>query len=185
MASDRVGLNSLAMRYASALFSLSEESNSLESVDVEINAIQSLIGDNKDFMKLINSPIFNREDQFRGVSSVCTQVGFSKITRNFLCLITKNRRLFLLPEIIISFQRMISNFNGEIAAEVTVASRLDDHQTRNISEAMQKTLGSKVKVTHKVDKNILGGLVVRVGSRMFDNSLRTKLQRLGLAMKGA
>ena len=79
MASDRVGLNSLAMRYASALFSLAEESNSLESVDVEINAIQSLIGDNKDFMKLINSPIFNREDQFRGVSSVCTQVGFSKI----------------------------------------------------------------------------------------------------------
>jgi F-type H+-transporting ATPase subunit delta len=174
----------LAKRYAAALLELAEEKHALDAVAGDLVALGGMIAGSADLQKLIYSPLMQRADQTRAISAVAQAAGFGAITQRFLGLVASNRRLFALPAIIKSFRKMLADKRGEVAAEVTAAHALTDAQQAAVSEAIKRVVGGKVSIDMKVDPSLLGGLIVRVGSRMIDGSVKTKLQKLQLAMKG-
>jgi F-type H+-transporting ATPase subunit delta len=174
----------LAQRYAAALLELAEDKHALDAVAGDLIALGHMITDSSDLQKLITSPLMDRADQSRAISAVAKAAGFGELTQRFLGLVASNRRLFALPAIIKSFRKMLADKRGEVAAEVTAAHALTDAQKAAVSEAIKRVVGGKVSIDMKVDPSLLGGLVVRVGSRMIDGSVKTKLQKLQLAMKG-
>jgi F-type H+-transporting ATPase subunit delta len=174
----------LAQRYAAALLELAEEKHALDAVSADLVALGQMIAGSSDFQKLITSPLMDRADQSRAIGAVAKAAGFGELTQRFVGLVAANRRLFALPAIIKSFQKMLADKRGEVAAEVTAAHALTDAQKAAVSEAIKRVVGGKVSIDMKVDPSLLGGLIVRVGSRMIDGSVKTKLQKLQLAMKG-
>ncbi len=174
----------LALRYATALLALAEEKHALDAVAGDLAALDHMIADSEDLRKLIYSPLMQRADQSRAIGAVAKAAGFGELTQRFIGLVAANRRLFALPAIIKSFRKMLADKRGEVAAEVTAAHALTDAQKAAVSDAIKRVVGGKVSIDMKVDPGLLGGLVVRVGSRMIDGSVKTKLQKLQLAMKG-
>lgn len=174
----------LAQRYAAALLELAEEKRALDAVSADLAALGHMIADSDDFQKLISSPLIERADQARAIGAVAKAAGFGELTQRFVGLVAANRRLFALPAIIKAFQKMLADKRGEVAAEVTAAHALTDAQKAAVSEAIKRVVGGKVSIDMKIDPSLLGGLIVRVGSRMIDGSVKTKLQKLQLAMKG-
>jgi F-type H+-transporting ATPase subunit delta len=174
----------LAQRYAAALLELAEEKHALDAVSADLVALGHMIGGSSDLQKLISSPLMDRADQARAIGAVAKSASFGDLTQRFLGLVAANRRLFALPAIIKAFQKMLADKRGEVAAEVTAAHALTDAQKAAVSEAIKRVVGGKVSIDMKVDPSLLGGLIVRVGSRMIDGSVKTKLQKLQLAMKG-
>lgn len=184
MASEASGLGGIAERYATALYDLGEGEKALDAVADDLRGLQELIGESEDFRRLIRSPLILREEQWKAVESVLQKAEVNALTRRFVGVITENRRLFALPEIIAAYLRLLAERRGEVTAEVTSAVKLNEGQTKALEDALRSALGAKVSVQLNIEPEILGGLVVRVGSRMFDSSLRTKLTRMQLAMKG-
>ena len=174
----------LALRYAGALLELAEEKHALDAVSADLVALGAMIAGSNDLQKLISSPLMDRADQARAMGAVAQAAGFGELTQKFLGLVAANRRLFTLPAIIKAFQKMLADKRGEVAAEVTAAHALTDAQKAAVSDAIKRVVGGKVSIDRKVDPSLLGGLIVRVGSRMIDGSVKTKLQKLQLAMKG-
>jgi F-type H+-transporting ATPase subunit delta len=174
----------LAQRYAAALLELAEEKHALDAVAGDLVALGSMIAGSVDLQNLIYSPLMQRSDQSRAIGAVAQAAGFGELTQRFVGLVASNRRLFALPAIIKSFRKMLADKRGEVAAEVTAAHALTDAQQAAVSEAIKRVVGGKVSIDMKVDPSLLGGLIVRVGSRMIDGSVKTKLQKLQLAMKG-
>ncbi len=184
MASETSGATGLADRYAAALFELAESDKLLDDVAADLEQVASLIEDSDDFRRLIRSPVISREDQTRALSAVAEKAGLKDLTRRFLGVLARNRRLFVLPVVIRAFLAMISAGRGETAADVVSAQPLSDAQLSDLRAALKKAVGTDVAVQAAVDPGLLGGLIVKVGSRMIDSSLNTKLQQLRLAMKG-
>jgi len=153
----------LATRYAAALFDLA---------------------DSADLKRLINSPVLSRAEQGKAMAAVLQAAGFSDLTQKFIGLVAQNRRLFAIPAMIKAYQKMLADRRGEMTAEVTAARALTDAQQAAVSDAIKRVVGGKVAIDVKVDPSLLGGLIVRIGSRMIDSSLKTKLQKLQFAMKG-
>lgn len=174
----------LAKRYAAALFELAEDKHALDAVSGDLAALGRMIADSADLKALIESPLMQRADQARALGAVAEAAGLGELTQRFLGLVAANRRLFALPAIIKSFHKMLADRRGEVAAEVTAAHALTDAQQAAVSDAIKRVVGGKVSIDMKVDPSLLGGLIVRVGSRMIDGSVKTKLQKLQLAMKG-
>jgi F-type H+-transporting ATPase subunit delta len=145
----------------------------------------SLLDESADLRRLIRSPVLSREDQGRAIAALAERAGFEPLTVQFLGLLAQKRRLFVLPEIIAAYQAMLARHKGQVSAELVSAVPLSEDQARAVQEQLSTALGQAVTLARAVDPGLLGGLVVRVGSRMIDASLRTKLQRLELAMKGA
>jgi len=174
----------LAGRYATALYELADEQGALDAVATDLKALQRMIEASDDFRRFIKSPVLSRDDQARAVKAIAEQAGFSALTQKFLGLAAANRRLFALPAMIAEYLKMLATRRGEVTAEVTAAVALDEAQSSAIAAALKQTVGRTVALTSKIDPSILGGLIVRVGSRMVDSSLKSKLQRLKLAMKG-
>jgi F-type H+-transporting ATPase subunit delta len=174
----------MALRYAGALLELAEEKHALDAVSADLVALGHMIADSSDLQKLISSPLMDRADQARAIGAVAKAAAFGDLTQRFLGLVAANRRLFALPAIVKAFQKMLADKRGEVAAEVTAAHALTDAQKAAVSEAIKRVVGGKVSIDMKVDPGLLGGLIVRVGSRMIDGSVKTKLQKLQLAMKG-
>jgi F-type H+-transporting ATPase subunit delta len=174
----------LALRYAKALLELAEEKHALDAISADLVALGHMIADSSDLRILITSPLMDRADQARAIGAVAKAAGFGDLTQRFLGLVAANRRLFALPAIIKAFQKMLADKRGEVAAEVTAAHALTDAQKAAVSDAIKRVVGGKVSIDMKVDPGLLGGLIVRVGSRMIDGSVKTKLQKLQLAMKG-
>ncbi len=143
-----------------------------------------MIGGSSDLRALIGSPILSRDDQGRAIAALLQQAGTSDLVRKFVGLVALNRRLFALPAMIEEFLAELARRRGEMCAEVTAAKPLDQQQQQALAEAIRRSVGGKVAVDVKVDSALIGGLIVKVGSRMIDSSLKTKLQRLQLAMKG-
>jgi F-type H+-transporting ATPase subunit delta len=175
----------LAGRYAVALFELAEDRDALDAVAVDLGNLRSLLADSADLRRLIRSPVLSREEQGRAVMALGERAGFGQLTRQFLGLLATKRRLFVLPEIILTYLAMLGEHKGEVSAELTSAVALSEEQVATVREKLAAAMGQTVTLATAVDPGLLGGLVVRVGSRMIDASLRTKLQRLELAMKGA
>jgi F-type H+-transporting ATPase subunit delta len=175
----------LAGRYAVALFELARDQDALDVVAGDLGGFRSLLQESADLRRLIESPVLSREEQGRAVTALAERVGFARLTQQFLGLLARKRRLFALPEIITAYLAMLGEHKGEVSAEVTSAVALSEEQVAAVREQLSKAVGRTVSLATAVDPDLLGGLVVRVGSRMIDASVRTKLRRLETAMRGA
>jgi F-type H+-transporting ATPase subunit delta len=175
----------LAGRYAVALFELAREQEALDAVAADFGGLDAMLEQNADLRRLIRSPVISREEQGRAIVALAGRAGFHRLTGQFLGLLAHKRRLFALPQVAAVYLAMLGEHKGEVSAELTSAVALSAAQLEAVKHRLAAAIGQTVTVATAVDPNILGGLVVRVGSRMIDASLRTKLQRLELAMKGA
>jgi F-type H+-transporting ATPase subunit delta len=182
--SKSTGSAGVADRYASALFELAEADKAVDHVAEELNSLDGMIRGSNDLQRLIRSPIISRNDQRDAMDAVLEKAEISDLTRRFVGLVARNRRLFALPEMIAAFRDILAGRRGETTAQVVSAKALSKGQLAALSEALTTAMGTKVALATSVDTELLGGLVVKVGSRMVDSSLRTKLHRLRLSMKG-
>ncbi|HLW26585.1 MAG TPA: F0F1 ATP synthase subunit delta [Kiloniellales bacterium] len=184
MAGEDTSTGSLAGRYALALFELADEGQALDRVADDLKGVDRLLAESEDLQRLVSSPLYGREEQSKAMEVILERAGVSDLTRRFILVVAQNRRLFALPKMIRAFLAELARRRGEVRAEVTAASLLNEAQERALLETLSKSVGGKVQLEVKTDPSLLGGLVVKVGSRMIDTSLRNKLQRLQFAMKG-
>jgi F-type H+-transporting ATPase subunit delta len=175
---------SLQGRYASALFDLASENGTVSAVETDLEKVGQAISESADFAALIRNPQVSREAAAKAVDAIGGVIGLSDLTKNFLGVLANNRRLSALPEIIRAFAAIASAQRGEATAEVTSAHALTDDQIEQLRRKLETREGRKVKVTTSVDPDLLGGLVVTIGSKRIDSSIRTRLNSLALAMKG-
>ena len=182
MSSNEKGLSG---RYAGALYELAVESKSTDAVLSDLTGLKSLIEENVELNAVVASPVYVRAEQAKAVIAIMEKAGANDLTVKFLGAIADNGRLFALPQIIQAFIEEVARRNGQISAEVISAISLDGQRKKLIEETVAKLAGSKnISLEMKVDPSLLGGLVVRIGSRLFDTSVKTKLNRLEAAMKG-
>ena len=175
----------LAGRYAHALLELAEQKKKLDAVAEDLRGLRQLIEQSEELRRLLRNPLFGRATQQRAFGAVLDRAGVNPITRNFCMVVVHNNRLFVLPQMIEGYLAELARRRGEVTAQVATAQELSDKQLQSLEQALKKAVGGKVKVEPRVDPSLIGGMVVRVGSRMIDNSLRSKLNRLQHAMKGA
>jgi F-type H+-transporting ATPase subunit delta len=174
----------LGGRYANALFELAHEAKALDAVADDLTRIEAMLAESADLRRLVTSPVLTREEQGRAMGAVLTAMGAHGLTRRAVGLMAQKRRLFVLKDVILAYRRLLAARRGEVAAEVISARALAKVQAEEIAAALKSALGREVSVETRVDPALIGGLIVRVGSRMIDNSLSTKLRRLQFAMKG-
>jgi F-type H+-transporting ATPase subunit delta len=177
-------VSGLAGRYGTALFELAVEQKALDPVAADLAGIKRLLSESAELRRLVRSPAFTREDQSRAMGALLDKGGAAELTRRFVGLLAQKRRLFVLDGVIAVFARLNAAHRGEVAAEVVSAAPLSAERIESVTKTLAKVIGGRVALETRVDERLIGGLVVRVGSRMVDSSVRTKLQRLQLAMKG-
>lgn len=178
-------VSGIAGRYATALFELAREAGELEAVAADLAGIRAALDESEDLTRLVRSPVFGREAQARAMAAVLEGLGVGRTVRNFVGVVAQNRRLFALRDMTRGFARLLAEHRGEVVARVASAHPLDERQVAAIRAELAAALKNEVSVETELDPGLLGGLVVRVGSRMIDSSIRTKLQNLRFAMKGA
>ena len=184
MATDEPIMASMAGRYASALFELASEQGQLSEVEQNLVMFQQLLDMSEDLRRLVRSPVFSADEQGRALAVILDKAGLDGFAANFFKLIARNRRLFAAPDMIKAFRALAARARGEVEAEVVSALPLNDAQMSALNETLKASVRKQVQITSRVDPSILGGLVVKIGSRMLDSSLRTKLNSLKIAMKG-
>lgn len=184
MASEATGAAELAGRYAIALFELADERKLLDRVAEDLRGLRALVTESADLKRLIRSPVLAREAQGKAIAAIAARAGLDPLTQNFLGLLARNRRLFALPAMIERFLTTLAERRGEVRAEVVAARELTPEQRDSLDQQLRKSVGQKVAVDIRIDPSLLGGLVVKFGSRMVDASLKSKLQRLEMALKG-
>jgi len=173
----------IAGRYARAVFDLADESRSLKALEADVAALTVALADSSDLRALIASPVATRDEQRRAIAAVAAKMGLSPTVASSLGLMAANRRLFVLPQLLAALSAMIAEHKGEITAEVTAATKLSKAQADALSATLSKTFAKTVKLNMAVDDTLIGGLVVKVGSKMIDTSIRAKLASLQNAMK--
>ena len=174
----------MAGRYALALFQLARDTKAIDAVAADLGKFQALVGESADLQRLVKSPVFTAEEQAKALSAILAKAGISGVAANFLKLVAAKRRLFAIGDMIAGFGKLVDNEKGVTRAEVTVAEPLNDAHTKALKDALAEVSGGKsVEVDVKVDPAIIGGLVVKLGSRMVDSSLRTKLNSIRTRMK--
>jgi F-type H+-transporting ATPase subunit delta len=175
----------VGQRYAKALFELALDAGALEPVLGDLNGLKALIAESKDLARLIASPAFTSEEKRKGLEAVAAKAGFAPLTVKFVGLLAENRRASALPAVIGAFQRLYDKHRGVVSARVTTALKLTAAQLTGVQKALAQALGQEPEITTAVDPSILGGIKVKVGSRLFDASLKTKLDTLKFALKRA
>ncbi len=173
----------MAGRYAIALFDLALEENKVEEVEAALGRIDTLLTESSDFARLVRSPVFSSEEQARSLTAIAAHTEVTGVTANFLQLLVKNRRLFALRNIIAGFRRLLADHRGEVSADVVSAIPLSEAQTEELKATLKAKTGKTITLNVTVDPSIIGGLIVKIGSRMVDTSIRTKLNALKYAMK--
>lgn len=174
----------LAGRYATALFDLATEERTLDPVSRDLSSLLELLEESDDLARLVRAPVFSAEEQRRGMAAVLRRIEATPLTQRFVLTVANKRRLFALADIIGAFQGMLARWRGEIHAEISTARALTDAETAELKNVLKTKLGREARISSKVDPALLGGLVVKVGSRMIDSSLRTRLEGLRAAMRG-
>lgn len=185
VASEGTGVSELAKRYATALFELADENKALDQVATDLTTLKSLLAESADLRRLVGSPVISRADQAKAMNAVMDAVEIGDTTRRFVGLVAANRRLFSLKGMIDAYLALLAKRRGETTARVTVARPLADEQIAAVTDALRAAVGGKVSVDIWVDPALIGGMIVRYGSRMIDTSVRTKLDKLQLAMKAS
>ena len=176
-------ISGVAGRYASALFELAVDAGEVDGIEAELGQIQTLLDESEDLRRLVASPVFSAEQQFNAISAILDKAGIGGAVGNFVRLVARNRRLFALPDMIVGFSRLAAEHRGEVSADVATATPLSEDNLTALREALKGVTGKDVNINTKVDPSLLGGLVVRLGSRMIDTSLRSKLNSLKTRMK--
>ncbi|AMY02834.1 F0F1 ATP synthase subunit delta [Mesorhizobium ciceri] len=176
-------ISGVAERYAGSLFELALQANSVAKVEADLNSFEIMLAGSADLTRLINSPVFSSEDQAKAIAAIADKAGITGLTGNFLRVVARNRRLFAIPGMIRAFRQISAEHRGETAAEVTSAHALTAVQQTELKAALKSVAGKDVAISVTVDPSLLGGLVVKMGSRQIDTSLKTKLNSLKLALK--
>jgi F-type H+-transporting ATPase subunit delta len=174
----------IAQRYAQALFALADEGKKLDQVAGDLATLRAMLETSEDMGRVIRSPLLSRDDAAKAMAALAKKASLSELSANFLGVVARNRRLFALPGMISVYLSELSRRRGEVAAEVITAAPLSAKQEAAITAALKQAVGAKVTVSVKLDKSLIGGLIVRVGSKLIDSSIKSKLNRLQLAMKG-
>ncbi len=173
----------MAERYASALFELAESEKQTKQVEKDLKGFEGLLKDSDDLMRLVRSPVFSAEDQLNAVSAILDKAEIGGLAGNFIRVVAQNRRLFAIPGIIRAFRMRLAEARGETTAEVTVARKLSADQSKELKATLKEVAGKDVALDVTVDPSLLGGMIVKLGSRQIDTSLKTKLSSLKLALK--
>jgi len=176
-------LSGVALRYASALFELAREANAVDAVAGDLGRFEGMIRGSEDLQRLIRNPVFTAEEQSRAIDALLTKAGISGLTGNFIRLVASKRRLFALPDMIRAYQDLVSDAKGIVRAQVILAEAPSDTVLNEIKAALRDVAKADVAVDVKIDPSLIGGLIVKMGSRMVDASVRTKLNSIRLAMK--
>ena len=173
----------MAGRYATALFELALDNKAVDAVKADLDRFDALVGESADLARLVRSPVFGADEQARALTAVLDKAAIGGLTAQFLKLVVAKRRLFAVREMIRGYRAMVARHHGEVTAQVTVAETLSEAHRAAITDALKSVTGKDVGLDVKVDPAIIGGLVVKLGSRMVDSSLRTKLNSIKHAMK--
>jgi F-type H+-transporting ATPase subunit delta len=176
-------ISGMAGRYATALFELALDNNAVDAVRADLERFDALVAESEDLRRLVRSPVFAADAQTKALGAVLDKVGIGGLTAQFLKVVTANRRLFAVRDMIRAYRSLVARHHGEVSAQVTVAEPLSDAHRAAITDALKSVTGKDVGLDVKVDPAIIGGLVVKLGSRMVDSSLRTKLNSIKHAMK--
>ncbi|MEO0412309.1 MAG: F0F1 ATP synthase subunit delta [Pseudomonadota bacterium] len=184
-APDRPVVTGLAGRYATALFALARDKGEIDRVSDELASLKQDINAQGDLAMLVSSPRIERSQKVKAILAVAQSAGASDLTKNFLGTLAQNGRLAALCDIADAFQKVLAHHRGEVAADVTAPNALSDNQMDALKSKLRAAMGRDVSVNVTVDESLLGGLIVKVGSKMIDSSLKTKINRLEIAMKGA
>jgi F-type H+-transporting ATPase subunit delta len=176
----------MAGRYAGALFDLALENKTVDAVRADLDRFDALLTESPDLMRLVRSPVFAADEQLKALSVILDRAGIGGIAANFVRVVTTNRRLFAVRDMIRAFRALVARHRGEVSAQITVAEPLNDNNVNALKDALKTVTGGKeIDLDVKVDPAIIGGLIAKVGSRMVDSSLRTKLNAIKFAMKEA
>ena len=182
---DDSNLSNVGSRYAQALFDLANDQKQVAAVEADLNSLKAAIAESKDLRTLLASPAFRAEDKAKGLAGIAAKGRFNATTQKFLGLLAANGRAAALPEVIAGFAKLSAHARGAVSAEVTTAVPLSDVQAKGVQAALRQSLGKDPEITTRVDPSLLGGIKVKVGSRLFDASLRSKLDSLKFALKRA
>lgn len=186
MAGEDPLISGMAGRYASALFELAREDKVTDAVKADLERFDAMVAGSPELTRLVRSPVFGVDEQLKALSAILDRAEFKGLAANFLRVITANRRLFAVRDMIRAYRALVARHKGEVSAQVTVAETLSDQNLEALKSALKNVTGGKdIDLDVKIDPAIIGGLVVKVGSRMIDSSLRTKLNAIKFAMKEA
>ena len=174
---------SIAARYATAVYDLAKDGKKVKAIEADLGTLSDAMADSSDFNALIHSPIYSREEQGTAIAALAKKMKLSPIMANTLALMATKRRLFVLPQLVVALRAAIATDNGEVTADVTSAKALTKTQSDSLSKTLKAKLGKTVTINATVDETLIGGLVVKVGSKMIDTSIRSKLNSLQNAMK--
>ncbi|RYH03817.1 F0F1 ATP synthase subunit delta [Salipiger sp. IMCC34102] len=175
----------IAGRYALAVFELAKDGNELETMERDVDALRAALAESDDLRDLIHSPVYGRDSQSAAMNALAQKMGLSATMGNTLRLLADKRRLFVLPSLLAQLKEMSADARGEVTAEVTSAKALTETQRKKLSQTLTDQVGREVSIEETVDPAILGGLIVKVGSKMIDTSIRSKLNALQNSMKEA
>lgn len=173
----------IAGRYATAIFDLAQEAKGLDALEADVGALGAALASSDDLRDLISSPIYSREAQGAAIAAIAAKMGLSAPFANGLKLMAQKRRLFALPQLLKALAAAIAEAKGEVTAEVTSATELSAAQAKKLAETLKKQTGKTVKLNVAVDESLIGGMIVKLGSRMIDTSVKAKLASLQNAMK--
>jgi F-type H+-transporting ATPase subunit delta len=185
VAAEDPSVSGVSGRYATALFELSRDEKSVDAVRADLDKFEALLTESADLMRLVRSPVFSSDAQSRALAAVLDKAAITGTSAKFLKVLTANRRLFAVSDVIRAFRTLVAKFKGEATADITVAEQLNEKNLDALKTALKSVTGKDVALNVKVDPSIIGGLVVKLGSRMVDSSLRTKLNSIKHAMKEA
>jgi F-type H+-transporting ATPase subunit delta len=185
VAAEDPSVSGVSGRYATALFELARDEQSVDQVRADLDKFEAMLNDSADLKRLVRSPVFAADAQLKALTAVLDKAGIAGTSAKFLKVLTANRRLFAVADVIRAYRALVAKFKGEASAEVTVAEELSDKNLDALKAALKSVTGKDVALNVKVDPSIIGGLVVKLGSRMVDSSLRTKLNSIKNAMKEA
>ena len=184
MAAESTGISGLAERYAAALFELADERHALDEAAGDLRELRAMLGASADLGRLVRSPVLSRADQGKAMAALAENAKLSKLTADFIAIVARNRRLFAVPAMIEAYLAKLAERRGEVTAEITAAQSLTEAQQGALTEELRRVVGSRIAIDVRVDPSLLGGMVVKIGSRMVDGSIKGQLQRLQLSMKG-
>ncbi|MGZ2256762.1 F0F1 ATP synthase subunit delta [Roseobacter sp. A03A-229] len=174
---------SIAARYATAVYEIAKDGNAVKALETDLDALKTALGESEDFRALIHSPIYSRDEQGAAISAIAKKMELSDTMANTLALMAQNRRLFVLPQLVTTLRDIIAAEKGEVTAEVISAKALTKGQADKLAKTLKASTGKTVTLDTTVDESLIGGLIVKVGSRMVDTSIRAKLNSLQNAMK--
>ncbi|WP_376874315.1 F0F1 ATP synthase subunit delta [Albirhodobacter sp. R86504] len=174
---------SIAARYATAVFEISREANGLDALEKDLDALRGVVSSSSELRDLMTSPLYSRDDQSAAIGAIAAKMGLGDTLASTLRLMASNRRLFALPALVTSLQGMIADAKGEVTADVTAATELTAAQADKLAGVLAKQTGKTVKLNLAVDESLIGGMIVKLGSKMVDTSVASKLASLKNAMK--